>query len=60
MTPDPDLRQRVEQAALEYHRAQEGEYGCPGKSCPGVQRLVAFGLTCASLALPPRAQEPTK
>lgn len=26
--------------AIEYHKTVEGEYGCPGESCPGVQRLV--------------------
>jgi hypothetical protein len=28
--------------ALEYHTTIEGEYGCPGASCPGVQRLVTL------------------
>lgn len=30
--------------AIEYHKADwgEGEYGCPGATCPGVQRLVRF------------------
>jgi hypothetical protein len=34
----------VEESALEYHKAEDGdgEYGCPGVECPGVQRLAAF------------------
>lgn len=28
--------------ALAYHKTVEGEYGCPGETCPGVQRLVVF------------------
>lgn len=28
--------------AIEYHKTVEGEYGCPGASCPGVKRLVAL------------------
>jgi hypothetical protein len=46
------LRALMEKLALEYHKADEGEgeYGCPGLSCPGVQRLTAFGLRCVSTA----------
>lgn len=32
--------QRLQEIALDYHETVEGEYGCPGLSCPGVQRLV--------------------
>lgn len=39
-------RQQVEELALKYHKAVdgtgEGEYGCPGVRCPGVQRLANF------------------
>lgn len=28
--------------ALIYHKTVEGEYGCPGETCPGVQRLVVL------------------
>lgn len=39
-------RQRLEVFALAYHKATdgtgEGEYGCPGVTCPGVQRLADF------------------
>jgi hypothetical protein len=46
---------RVEAAALEYHKAEdgtgEGEYGCPGLSCPGVQRLANFWTPIVEAAL---------
>lgn len=38
----------IETLAIEYHKTQEGEYGCNGITCPGVQRLVAFGRACAA------------
>lgn len=31
---------RLVQLAIAYHKNVEGEYGCPGPTCPGVQRLV--------------------
>ena len=31
----------LRKVALAFHRDIEGEYGCPGESCPGVQRLIA-------------------
>lgn len=43
-------RDQIVSLALEYHKSQEGEYGCPGVSCPGVQRLVIFGNACADIA----------
>jgi hypothetical protein len=33
-----DLKQRIEQLALDQHKVVDGEYGCPGLTCPGVQR----------------------
>lgn len=30
----------LEALALQFHRTIEGEYGCPGLACPGVQRLI--------------------
>jgi hypothetical protein len=49
------VRARVEAAALEYHKATdgtgEGEYGCPGLSCPGVQRLANFWTPIVEAAL---------
>jgi hypothetical protein len=49
------VRARVEAAALEYHKAEdgtgEGEYGCPGLSCPGVQRLANFWTPIVEAAL---------
>lgn len=35
--PTPDSILAV---AIQFHKMVEGEYGCPGESCPGVQRLV--------------------
>lgn len=34
--------QRLQEIALAFHREIEGEYGCPGVACPGVQRLAAI------------------
>lgn len=31
----------IEALAIEFHQQIEGEYGCPGATCPGVRRLVA-------------------
>jgi hypothetical protein len=49
------LRQQVEEAALAYHKATdgtgEGEYGCPGVTCPGVQRLANFWFPFIARAL---------
>ncbi len=45
-------REQVEQIALRYHKADrpvgEGEYGCPGVSCPGVQRLTNYWFNALS------------
>ena len=41
MPPETE-QQRLLAIALQFHREIEGEYGCPGESCPGVQRLVAW------------------
>lgn len=30
----------LEELAIRFHKEIEGEYGCPGASCPGVQRLI--------------------
>ena|SRR3990167_296997 len=49
---EPPPRAAIEQLALEYHKVHEGEYGCPGLSCPGVQRLIVFGEACATSRLP--------
>jgi hypothetical protein len=32
----------LEALVLDYHKIDEGEYGCPGLTCCGVQRLLAF------------------
>jgi len=45
-----------ERLALDYHKTIEGEYGCPGVTCPGVQRLVAL-LDQASAPAPSAVQE---
>jgi len=45
------LNAAIEKLAIEYHKTIEGEYGCPGKECPGVKKLVAFGAMCASAAI---------
>lgn len=41
-----EARERIEAHALKYHKVMdgtgEGEYGCPGVECPGVQRLANF------------------
>jgi len=47
----PEPRARLEALALEYHKTVEGEYGCPGQSCPGVKRLVL--LLVAAVDDPP-------
>jgi hypothetical protein len=42
----PDVKAIRERMAVEYHKATdgtgEGEYGCNGLTCPGVQRLIGF------------------
>lgn len=49
------IREQLEQMALAYRKADkpvgEGEYGCPGTECPGVQRLTAFADTVARVTL---------
>jgi hypothetical protein len=35
-----ELRKWMVTHAILYHKKVEGEYGCPGETCPGVQRLV--------------------
>ena len=40
---DPNFQLALD-LALDYHKTVEGEYGCPGASCPGVQRLTALLL----------------
>lgn len=37
-----ELRKLMVLKALNYHKTVEGEYGCPGEECPGVQRLVTL------------------
>ena len=46
--------------ALMYHQTIEGEYGCPGVTCPGVQRLVTLleQWTTTVLALHPTPRAP--
>lgn len=46
-----DLASALNRAALHYHKDIEGEYGCPGMTCPGVKRLQVFAAACAALAL---------
>ena len=36
------MSERLEALALHYHKTAEGEYGCPGLTCPGVQRLLTL------------------
>lgn len=38
--PGEALRKRVELVALDYHKRFQGEYGCPGVTCPAVQLLA--------------------
>lgn len=50
-------RQTIEELALEYHKRDrdkggEGEYGCPGATCPGVQRLIGFAKCVLAWAPP--------
>ena len=53
------LRERIAKLAIEYHKSQEGEYGCNGLTCPGVQRLIVFANAAIheALAGPRRAGE---
>lgn len=37
----PRADDNVIRIAIDFHKHVEGEYGCPGASCPGVQRLAA-------------------
>ncbi len=39
-----EVARLIEQLAIEYHKSPdgEGEYGCNGLTCPGVQRLIGF------------------
>jgi hypothetical protein len=48
---DKRLNDKIVALAIAYHKTIEGEYGCPGKECPGVKNLVAFGAQCASAAI---------
>lgn len=48
-TTKSEARAQIEQLALKHHKEQDGEYGCPGVTCPGVQRLTEFGLACAGV-----------
>lgn len=43
--------------AIAYHKTVEGEYGCNGATCPGVQRLVAF-LDAATADTAPHRSKP--
>jgi hypothetical protein len=49
------LAAKLEELALAYHKNPaplgEGEYGCPGLTCPGVQRLLRFANHVALEAL---------
>jgi hypothetical protein len=47
----PTLREQIEQNALRDHKVVDGEYGCPGQTCPGVQRLIRFYEGVARLTL---------
>ena len=51
----------VEQMAVEYHKRTdgkgEGEYGCNGLTCPGVQRLVTFAQAVYDLAVSETRQQ---
>jgi len=49
----PPLQQRLQSLAVEYHKSPEGEgeYGCNGLACPGVQRLIGFAKRCAGAAI---------
>jgi hypothetical protein len=37
-----EIRKLMVIKAKIYHKTVEGEYGCPGEDCPGVQRLVTL------------------
>ena len=56
-----EIERVVAVLALEYHRAGppdgEGEYGCPGMSCPAVQRLTRLGMRMADALLQRRSGE---
>lgn len=41
------LAHPLAQVAIDWHRNQDGEYGCNGITCPAVQRLISFGELCA-------------
>ena len=41
VSTDTAKQRRLLEMAFAFHVGVEGEYGCPGQSCPGVQRLVA-------------------
>jgi hypothetical protein len=59
------LAAKLEELALAYHKNPaplgEGEYGCPGLTCPGVQRLLRFAnhvaLEALGAASPVRLEE---
>ncbi len=46
---------RLLELATTYHKTVEGEYGCPGPSCPGVQRLVGLLELAVQPVAPPGA-----
>ena len=62
MSPErpEDMRAQLEAMALLYHKRTdgegEGEYGCPGLTCPGVQRLLKFAAAAFALGQSSRWQ----
>jgi hypothetical protein len=57
--PDDTRHAEFVSLALEYHKTVEGEYGCPGATCPGVQRLVSLLEQAALIRPAPVAPDDT-
>lgn len=47
--PAAEIRAELEKLALHQHMVIDGEYGCPGVTCPGVQKLITFAEAAFSL-----------
>lgn len=48
----PEAPEWLVEMAIRYHKIEEGEYGCNGIACPGVQRLIALLQRVVSADVP--------
>lgn len=45
-----ELESALLELAINHHKIEDGEYGCNGASCPGVQRLLLFAKRAVEAA----------